>query len=112
MNQALFPASTTFSLRSAMPTVSSRSTEQSWAIHDDAARLSRLRSMLGLFSLYAAALLAVVLVSDGADVGCILGGIAGHVLYATHRIVSSWRDAAWLEDAKHRLCVRPSARAR
>ena len=92
MNQALFSAS--------------RATPIAWSDHDDAARLKRLWSLLGLFALYAVALLAVVVVSDGADVGCILGGIAGHVLFATHRIISSWRDAAWLEDAKLRAVTR------
>lgn len=87
MNQALFPAS---------------ASRAAWMNHEEAVRLRRLRSLLGLFSLYAAALLVVVTLSDGADIGCILGGIAGHALYAAHRIVSSWRDATWLEDAKAR----------
>ena len=96
MNHALFsPAS---------------STSIAWTDHEDAARLKRLWSLLGLFSLYSVALLIVVVVSDGADVGCILGGIAGHVLYASHRIVSSWRDAAWLEDAKVRAAARMGMR--
>jgi hypothetical protein len=87
-------------------TLLTASTAVAWTDHEEAARLKRLWALLGLFSLYAAALLIVVLVSDGADVGCILGGIAGHVLYATHRIVASWRDAAWLEDAKVRVSMR------
>ncbi len=109
MNQALFPASASFATRSApRPVASSRRSAiaSTWSSHEEAARLRRLRSLLGLFSLYAAALLIVVVVSDGADIGCILGGIAGHVLYATLRIVASWRDAAWLEDAKSRVAVR------
>lgn len=65
-----------------------------------------MRSLLGLFSLYAVALLFVITLSEGADIGCILGGIAGHVLYATVRILASWRDAAGLEDAKVRNLVR------
>jgi hypothetical protein len=92
MNHALFPLPTTTGIN--------------WADHEEASRLKRLWSLLGLFSLYAVALLVVVTVSDGADIGCILGGIAGHVLYATHRIVRSWRDAAWLEDAKFRVATR------
>jgi hypothetical protein len=96
MNQAIFTPS--------------RATPRTWTDHDEAARLKRLWSLLGLFALYAAALLAVVVISDGADVGCILGGIAGHVLYATHRIVSSWRDAAWLEDARERSYLRRRVR--
>jgi len=66
-----------------------------------------MQSLLALLSLYAASLLAVVFLSDGADIGCILGGIAGHVLYATHRTALAWRDAAWLEEAKGRLALRP-----
>ena len=77
----------------------------SWAVVDDAARLRRLQSLLALLSLYAAALLVVMTVSDGADIGCILGGIAGHVLYATHKMVVAWRDAAWLDHART-LCAR------
>jgi hypothetical protein len=77
-----------------------------WATSDEVARLRRLRSLLALFSLYAGALLAVIVLSDGADVGCILAGIAGHVLYATHRMVTSWRDASWLEQARERLVAR------
>jgi hypothetical protein len=116
MDQALFPASVSFPTRS-FPTRSSSSpsrvapsrpaqAETAWTTHEENARLRRLRSLLGLFSLYAAALFIVVAVSDGADIGCILGGVAGHVLYATLRIVSSWRDAAWLEDAKVRSVSR------
>lgn len=77
-----------------------------WASSDEAARLRRLRSLLALFSLYAGALLTVIVLSDGADVGCILAGIAGHVLYATYRMVTSWRDASWLEQARERILAR------
>jgi hypothetical protein len=56
-----------------------------------------------LFALYAATLLAVTLVSDGADVGCILAGISGHVFYATFRLVGAWRDATWLDHARARV---------
>lgn len=73
---------------------------------DDAARLKRLQSLLALLSLYAAALLAVIALSDGADIGCILAGIAGHVLYATHRMASAWCDDAWLDEARARLAAR------
>jgi hypothetical protein len=76
------------------------------ALNDETARLRRLRSLLALFALYAGALLAVIVLSDGADVGCILAGIAGHVLYATHRMVTSWRDASWLEHARDRMLAR------
>jgi hypothetical protein len=79
-----------------------------WAVHEETARLRRPQSLLGLFSLYAAALLTLVVVTDGADIGCILGGIAGHVLYATHRIVLAWRDASGLEEAKARIELRLS----
>jgi hypothetical protein len=73
---------------------------------DESARIRRLRALLALFALYAGALLAVILLSDGADIGCILAGIAGHVLYATYRMVASWRDASWLEQARMRLEAR------
>jgi hypothetical protein len=109
MNQALFPASVSFPTRSSRPPsrgAPSLAVETTWTTHEENARLGRLRSLLGLFSLYAASLLIVVVVSDGADIGCILGGIAGHVLYATLRIVASWRDAAWLEGAKLRSVSR------
>ena len=82
-----------------------RTRRSAWETHEETARLRRLRSLLGLFALYAAALLIVVMVSEGADIGCILGGIAGHVLYAAHRVVGSWRDAALLEDAKTRAVL-------
>lgn len=91
MNHALHPAT---------------SIPESAASTEEAARLRRLRSLLALFSLYAAALLAVIVLSDGADVGCILAGIAGHVLYATVRMVTSWRDASWLEEARERIYFR------
>ncbi len=71
--------------------------------HDEALRVRRLRSLLALFVLYAFSLLSVIVMSDGADVGCILAGIAGHVLYATHRLVATWRDDCWLEDARARM---------
>src|SRR5690348_13380708 len=103
MNQALSP--TSFTMPIAGPRVAPaqrRSVRSSWSRHEDTARLRRLHSLLALFALYAASLLIVVMVSEGADIGCILGGIAGHVLYAAHRFVGCWRDAASLEDAKHR----------
>lgn len=116
MNQALFPASSAFSI----PAISTGSEVMArrsrsrfvardiawtyqWTQHEEVMRLRRLRALLGLFALYAFALMALITVSDGADIGCILGGIAGHVLYATHRVAASWRDAAGLEDAKARV---------
>jgi len=134
MNQALFPASSTFSIRAirairaipAIPTIATRSEREArssrstsrretawtypWTRHEEVMRLRRLRSLLGLFALYAVALMALITVSDGADIGCMLGGIAGHVLYATYRVVSAWRDAAGLEDAKTRTLARLQAR--
>jgi hypothetical protein len=77
---------------------------------DETGRLRRLQSLLALLSLYAAALLAVIALSDGADIGCILGGIAGHVLYATHRMAALWRDDAWMDEARARLAARVYAR--
>jgi hypothetical protein len=58
--------------------------------------------LLALFALYAAVLLVVVIVSDGADTGCILGGIVAHAVVASRRVVACWRDAAELEAAKLR----------
>lgn len=125
MNQALFPASSAFSIPAistgseviARPSrsrarVIARDTAWTyqWTQHEEVMRLRRLRALLGLFALYAFALMALITVSDGADIGCILGGIAGHVLYATHRVVASWRDAAGLEDAKARVAARLRSR--
>jgi hypothetical protein len=75
------------------------------AYHDEASRLRRLRSLLALFALYAAVLSLVTLLSDGADVGCVLAGISGHVLYVTFRLVGDWREATWLDHARARLVV-------
>jgi hypothetical protein len=86
--------------------MTARAVALQWAHFDESARLRRLRALLGLFFLYASALVTVMVVSDAADIGCILAGIAGHVLYATYRMVSSWRDASWLEDARDRLLRR------
>lgn len=97
----------------ALPTVTmSRPAVSEWsAEHDgEAARLRRLRALLSLFCLYAVALVGVILVSDGADIGCILAGIAGHVLYATYRMVVAWRDASWLETARAGMMRRCFAR--
>lgn len=80
--------------------------------HEEALRVRRLRSLLSLFVLYAVALLTVIVISDGADVGCILAGIAGHVLYATYRLVAVWRDDCWLEDARARTRFLRLVRAR
>lgn len=113
MNQALSPTSFT------MPTTGPRlerapsppraalaaTARSAWSAHEEMARLRRLHSLLGLFALYAVALLTVVVVSEGADIGCILGGIALHVFYAAHRVAGSWRDAASLEDAKARAAL-------
>jgi hypothetical protein len=67
-----------------------------------------LRSMLALFTVYFAVLVAVTLfVADGADLGCILAGVAGHVLYATFRLAVAWRDMIDFE----RVLARVSARA-
>jgi hypothetical protein len=88
----------------ALPSASSFSTTSLWATHhDEAARLRRLRSLFVLFALYATTLFVVTLVSDGADVGCILAGISGHVFYATFRLVGAWREATWLDHARARV---------
>jgi hypothetical protein len=106
MNQVLSP--TSFASPSSRPRIACAShhvARSAWSRHEEAARLRRLRSLLALLALYAAALLIVVVTSEGADIGCVLGGIAGHVLYATHRVVGRWRDAASLEDAKTRAVL-------
>jgi len=74
------------------------------AISDfDHGRIRRLRSLISLFALYGAALLTVIVLSSGADIGCILVGISGHVLYASAKMELEWREAAWLEDARVRV---------
>ncbi|MBX3263952.1 MAG: hypothetical protein KIS78_26455 [Labilithrix sp.] len=73
---------------------------------DELRRLRQVRALLGLFALYAGALVLVMLLSDGADIGCILAGIAGHVLYASARTAAAWREASWLEAARARLLCR------
>ncbi len=75
-------------------------------IDADAGRVRQLRSLLSLFALYAAALLGVILLSDGADIGCILAGIGGHVLYASGKTALAWREASWLEAARARVLRR------
>lgn len=70
---------------------------------EETAHVRRLWSLVTLLGLYATALLVVLLVSDGPDVGCILMGIAGHVLYASAKMAQAWREATWMEDARFRL---------
>ncbi|MBX3217759.1 MAG: hypothetical protein KF850_37480 [Labilithrix sp.] len=79
-------------------------------VRDDELRLRHVRALVGLFALYAGALVVVMLLSDGADIGCILAGIAGHVLYATAKTAVAWREASWIEAARaRRLCRRLTA---
>ena len=73
---------------------------------EDVGRLRQLRGLLALLTLYAAALLVVLLLSEGADIGCILAGIGGHVLYASGKTALAWREAAWLEAARARVLLR------
>jgi len=88
-----------------------RHTTKSWLEdEEDSARLKRLRALVSLFALYATALLAVILISDGADIGCILAGIAGHVLYASGKTALAWREASWLERARARVAKRMAQR--
>ena len=75
-------------------------------IDGDAGRVRQLRALLSLFALYTAALLMVILLSDGADIGCILAGIGGHVLYASGKTALAWREATWLEAARMRVLRR------
>ena len=119
MNQALFPSSFTIPINAPIlrlpidlprreRRVARRRTSRAslWEHHEETSRLRRLRSLLALFALYASSLMLIVLVSEGADIGCILGGIAGHVLFATWRIFGTWRDAAHLQEAKSRIAMR------
>jgi hypothetical protein len=78
-------------------------------VDDDAGRIRQLRALLSLLVLYAAALLFVILLSDGADIGCILTGIGGHVLYASGKTALAWREASWLEAARARVLLRRHA---
>ena len=80
-------------------------TPSPYEIDADAARLRQLRALLSLFALYTG-LLAVILLSDGADIGCILAGIGGHVLYASGKTALAWREATWLEAARVRVLRR------
>jgi len=73
---------------------------------DDGARLRQLRALLSLLVLYTGALLFVILLSDGADIGCILAGIGGHVLYAGGKTALAWREASWIEAARARVLLR------
>jgi hypothetical protein len=79
---------------------------------DDSAHARHLRSLRSLFVLYASVLCFVVLFFDGADLGCILSGIAGHVLWASARTAFVWRDASWLERAREHVRLRRLARVR
>ena len=106
MNQAL--SSFSMPIASSAGAVVRRSTRQAssapsvWAQHEESSRLRRLHSLLALFALYAALLLVVVIASEGADIGCILGGIIGHAAFTSRRVLARWRDAAQLEAAKLR----------
>jgi len=108
MNHALPPLSGAFAIteRPAAPPKRVTAAIVEDTSFEEAARVRRLRSLLALFALYAGSLLSVILISDGADIGCILAGIAGHVLYATHRMFASWRDTSWLEHARLRMRAR------
>lgn len=70
---------------------------------DDAGRTRQFRSLLSLLALYALALIAVIVLPDSADIGCILGGIAGHMFYAAAKLTWQWRDASSLAYARFRL---------
>ena len=75
-------------------------------IEEDVGRIRQLRGLLALLTLYAGALLFVLLLSEGADIGCILAGIGGHVLYASGKTALAWREASWLEAARARVFLR------
>jgi hypothetical protein len=48
----------------------SATSDRTWQDHEEAARLRRMRTLIGLFALYTSVLLVVVTISDGADIGC------------------------------------------
>ena len=75
----------------------------------DGIRDRHLRSLITLFSIYAVALVVAALIADGPDFGCILGGIAGHVLYQSVLTARSWQEASWLESARLRFYRRRRA---
>jgi hypothetical protein len=62
--------------------------------------------LVTLFAIYAVALIVAALVADGPDFGCVLGGIAAHVLYQSVLTARSWREASWLESARVRFYQR------
>lgn len=70
---------------------------------DDTGRTRQFRSLLSLLALYVVALVAVIVLPDAVDIGCILGGIAGHMFYAATKLAWQWRDASSLAYAKGRL---------
>ena len=105
MNHAVQPPSLR-GLRIAPPDAMAWTASGEDASGEDAARLRRLQSLLALLCLYAVALLSVIMLSDGGDIGCVLLGIAGHVLYAARRMVTVWRDAFVVENARHRFAAR------
>lgn len=72
-------------------------------IEEDSGRTRQLRSLLTLALLYITALVAVIVLPDGADVGCVLGGLAGHTLYAMAILTLKRRDASSLAYARGRL---------
>jgi hypothetical protein len=80
--------------------------DEELVLADEVRQERRTRSLLALLALYSAALLVVIVLSDGADVGAVLSGLAGHVVYAAYRIVTSWRDASWLSKERGRLLLR------
>jgi len=105
MNHAIPPPSLR-GLRVAPPEPSVWTATGDAADGEDAAQLRRLQSLLALLCLYAVALLSVIVLSDGGDIGCVLLGIAGHVLYAARRMATVWRDAQVIADARHRFALR------
>lgn len=73
------------------------------AFDEETRRTRQLRSMLTLALLYITALVAVIVLPESADIGCILGGLAGHTLYAFASLSLKWRDDASLAYARGRL---------
>ncbi len=87
-----------------------RSLAAPFAIDDEGSRVRQLRSLVVLFGLYSCVLgFVVVFVTDGADIGSVLAGIAGHAIYASVRGVSTWREASWLDAVRARMLLRARA---
>jgi hypothetical protein len=89
--------------------VEGETTESMWP---SALSPRRLGALLTLLSLYSVALLIVMLVSDGPDIGCILMGIFGHVSWVSGRSLWRWRQAVQFDRAVEPIILRRRRRER